>query len=167
MPSCLSFAKTSASILEGGGAREGEGKALAARGASVATTSARRITERRMGISQPTQARESPAAVARHDGDRFDLDEEILAAEPRLDARTRRKRIEAEPVEEGRADLVEVLVIALDVAQVAGRAHDVVPGRALRGEQLGNVAVGAPELRAEVADMCRASSLVHARRPGD
>ena len=51
------------------------------------------------------------------------------------------------------AFLVECLVVALDVAQVAGGADDVVPGGAFGFEQAGDVLVGAAQLGAEVADV--------------
>src|ERR1019366_8646223 len=62
---------------------------------------------------------------------------------------------------------VEGLVIPLDIAQVAGGTHDIVPGGAFGFQQAGDVLVSAAQLSPEVADMDAASLLVDARCPGD
>ena len=48
---------------------------------------------------------------------------------------------------------LNVCVVALDVAQIASRAHDVVPGAPSASSSAGDVLVGALHLRAEVADV--------------
>ncbi len=52
---------------------------------------------------------------------------------------------------ERRPLLVEGGVVAVDVAQIAGGAHDVLPRGALGREQSGDVVERAPRLRAEIA----------------
>ncbi len=95
-------------------------------------------------------------------GNRFNFDQQIGAAENRLDAGGSRQRIESLLFVECGALLVEGLVVALDVAQVAGGAHDVVPGRAFRSQQLGDVVEGAAELGAEIANVDGAAGIVDA-----
>ena len=90
-------------------------------------------------------------------GDRFDLHQQFGTAQNRLNSRGSRKRVESLLLEERRALLVERRVIALDVAQVARGPHDVFPGGAFGRQQAGDVVVGAPQLRAEVARRARVS----------
>ena len=59
----------------------------------------------------------------------------ITSAEPRLDAGAGRERVKAEGVKEFVADGVEFAVVALDIADVASRADDVMPGGAFAGER--------------------------------
>ena len=61
--------------------------------------------------------------------------------------------IESLLFEELRANFVEGLVVALDVAQIAGGADDVFPRGALGFEQVRDVLVGPPGLGAEIADV--------------
>src|SRR5579862_8041232 len=66
-------------------------------------------------------------------GDGFDLDEQFGEAQDRLDAGGGGERVEALFGEEFGALLVEGGVVALDVAEVAGGADDVLPGGAFGG----------------------------------
>src|SRR5215471_18951302 len=86
-------------------------------------------------------------------GDGFDFDEELGTAEMRLDPSRCRKWIEALFPEEPRALVVEGGIVAVDVAEVAGGADDVLPGCTFRFQKPGDVVVGAALLRAEVADV--------------
>jgi len=70
-------------------------------------------------------------------------------------------------MEELGANPVKIRVIALYVPQVTGGAHDVLPGSAFRLEQAGNIAIGPPGLRAEIARMYGTPLFIDAGRSGD
>ena len=95
--------------------------------------------------------------VGAEHGDRFDLDQQLRPAEMRLNAGGGGQRIEPLLLEKRGALLVEGLVVALDVAQVAGGAHNVVPGAAFALEQAGDVVEGAPHLARESRRCVRSS----------
>ena len=78
----------------------------------------------------------------------------------RLDARGCGQRIESLLLEERGAPCVEDVVVAVDVAQVASGAHDVVPGAAFALKQAGDVVEGAAQLGVEVADVHALAVLV-------
>src|ERR1017187_5290342 len=63
-------------------------------------------------------------------GNRFDFDQQFRTAKNRLDPGGSRHGLEFLLAVKLRAFLVECLVIPLDIAQVAGGAHDIVPGGA-------------------------------------
>ena len=107
------------------------------------------------------------AAIRLPDGDRLDLDEQIRAAKNRLDPRGGGQGIQPLLMEKLAANPVELRVVALDITQIAGGAHDVLPSRAFGLEQTGDVAIGPPGLRPEIARMYGAAFFIHAGRPGD
>src|ERR1039458_5433809 len=82
---------------------------------------------------------------------RFDLYQQVRTAQDRLDSRRCRQRIEFLRPVEGRPLLVERGVIALDVAQITGGSHDILPARSFRFQQGRNVGKRAAELGAEIA----------------
>ena len=55
--------------------------------------------------------------------------------------------------EKRRPLLVECVVVALDVAQIATRPHNVVPGAAFARQQSRDVVKRPPHLRAKIADV--------------
>ncbi len=61
-----------------------------------------------------------------------------------------RGRTESHPVEELRADAVELRAAALDVREVTGGAYDLAPRRALARQQCGDIPAGAGAPRHEV-----------------
>src|ERR1022692_759532 len=123
------------------------------------------IRSRPMGY--PGRGSGSEPRVGPEHGDGFNFDQQFRAAEDRLDSGGSRHGVELLLAEELGAFLVEGLVIAFDIAQVAGGAHNVVPGGAFGFEEPGDVAVGAPQLSAEVANVDAASLLVDACGAGD
>src|SRR5215467_14580551 len=80
----------------------------------------------------PASAR-SPATawlllpVRNEQRDCFHLDQQLRPAENRLDSRGRRQRIQSLPFKEHRAFLVEDGVVTLDIAQITGCPHHVMP----------------------------------------
>src|ERR1019366_3388602 len=95
-------------------------------------------------------------------GNRFDFDQQIRPAENRLNAGGSRQRVELLLFVECGALFVEGLVIAFDVAEVAGGTHDVVPGSAFRSQQLADVVEGAAELSTQISYMDGAAGIVYA-----
>ena len=86
-------------------------------------------------------------------GDRFDFNQQFGPAENGLNARGGRQWIEFLLLVKGGALFVERGVIALDVAQVAGGADDVLPGGAFGLQQARDVVERPPRLRPEIADV--------------
>src|SRR5215208_4477823 len=76
--------------------------------------------------------------------DRLDLDQQIGAAENRLNAGGGGQRVQALLAEKVGALFVERGVIPVDIAQVARSADDVLPGGAFRLQKTRNVLVRAP-----------------------
>src|SRR6266700_1568064 len=93
-------------------------------------------------------------------GDGFNLDKQLRPASMRLDAGGGGQRIESLLLEELGALFVENVIVAIDVAQIAAGAHDVVPRAAFAREQACDVVVGAAKLGAEVADVHALAVLV-------
>ena len=83
----------------------------------------------------------------------FDFHEQILTTETGLNPDAGRERIQPEPPEESRADAVKVLVVTLDISQIAGAFDDIAPTRALSPEKRCDVAVGTPALSSEITDV--------------
>src|ERR1039458_10698373 len=98
-------------------------------------------------------------------GCRFDLNEQVGAAENGLDAGRSRQRIEFLLLIESAPLFVEGLVIALDVSEIASRAHNVMPRRAFGSEQRGDVIERATRLGAKVAHV-HCSALIIDRKSG-
>lgn len=70
-------------------------------------------------------------------------------------------------LEERGSSFVEGIVVAIDVSQVAGGAHDIMPGATFTGQQAGDVREGAPQLGMEVANVNALSVLVDGGGSGD
>src|SRR5580700_8269940 len=81
-------------------------------------------------------------------GDSLDLDQKIGAAKNRLNASRRGQRVESLQFEESGPLLVECRIVALDIAQVAGSANNVVPGGAFGCEKLSDIFVRTLQLGA-------------------
>src|SRR5271156_2101255 len=97
----------------------------------------------------------------------LDFDEQLGTTQFGLDARGCGQGIEPLLLIESGALFVELGVVAVNVAQVASGAHDVLPGSALGSEQRGNILKGAATLRAEVPDVDRGAMFVNAGGAGD
>src|SRR5271155_282490 len=97
----------------------------------------------------------------------FDFDQQLRTTQFGLDARGCGQGIEPLLLIESGALFVELGVVAINVAQVASGAHDVLPGSALGSEQRGNILKGAATLRAEVPDVDRGAMFVNAGGAGD
>src|SRR5277367_1495502 len=97
----------------------------------------------------------------------FDFDEQLRTAQFGLDARGCGQGIEPLLLIESGALFVELGVVAINVAQVASGAHDVLPGSALGSEQRGNILKGAATLRAEISYVDRGAMFVNAGGAGD
>src|SRR5208282_6032124 len=96
--------------------------------------------------------------------DGFDLDQQFRAAELSLDASGGRQRVQSLVLVKCRALLVELRVVAIDVAEVATCSHNIFPCDALGCKERGNVLEHAAALRAEVSDMDRSTMLIDAGR---
>src|SRR5208283_4857124 len=104
--------------------------------------------------------------LAEH-GDGFYFYQEVRAAEFGLAAGGGRERVESLLGVEVGALLVELGIVAIDVAEVARGAHNIFPRGALVGEQRGNVLEGAAALAAEVVDMDGGAVFIDAGGAGD
>ncbi len=94
------------------------------------------------------------------DRDGFDFHQQVRPTEAGLDPHARRQRVEAKPAEKCGADPVELLVIALYVPEVARGAYYIVPCGPFGLQEPGDVPIGAPALRPEIAGVYRRSVLV-------
>src|SRR5271154_269644 len=97
----------------------------------------------------------------------FDFDEQFRTTQFGLDAGGCGQGIEPLLLIESGALFVELGVVAINVAQVASGAHDVLPGSALGSEQRGNILKGAATLRAEIPDVDRGPMFINAGGAGD
>src|ERR1039458_9984345 len=87
--------------------------------------------------------------------DGLNLDQQFRPAEDGLDAGGRWQRIEPQLLEECGTFLVECIVVALDVAQVASGAHNIVPGAAFARQQSADIGKGTSHLGAKVRSEAR------------
>src|SRR5579862_1837610 len=94
----------------------------------------------------------------------FNLDKQLGTAEFRLDACGGGQRVESLFLVKCCALLVELRIVAIDIAEITARAHDVFPCNALGGEQCGNVLKNATALSAEVSDVNGSAMLINAGR---
>src|ERR1700733_2966032 len=99
--------------------------------------------------------------------DGFDFDQQFRTAEFCLHSGGRGQGIESLLFVKRGALFVELGVVAIDVAQITRRAHDVLPGNAFGCEQRGNILESAATLRAEIADVNGSSMFVNAGGAGN
>src|SRR5271156_6865372 len=97
----------------------------------------------------------------------FDFDEQLGTTQFGLDAGGCGQGIEPLLLIESSALFVELGVVAVNVAQVASGANDVLPGGALGCEQGGNILKGAATLRAEISYVDRGAVFINAGGAGD
>src|SRR5208337_3938618 len=105
--------------------------------------------------------------VCAEHGNGFNLNQQFGPAKDGLDAGGSWQRVESLLLEEGGPLLVKGLVVALNVAQIAGCAHNVVPGASFAFKQSGDVLERAPQLGAKVADMHAYAMLIDRSCAGD
>src|ERR1700733_7785069 len=96
----------------------------------------------------------------------FDFDQQFGTTQFGLNAGRCGQGVETLFVIEGGALFVELRVVAIDVAQVAGGADDILPGSALGSEQRGNILESAAALRAEISDVNGGAVFVNAGGAG-
>src|SRR5215467_8603446 len=95
-------------------------------------------------------------------GDRLNLDQKIGPAKNCLNPGRRGQGIQFLFSVKSSPLFVKSLIVALDIAQIAGGPHDIVPGCPFGFEQLRDVVVGATKLRSEITNMYGASALLDA-----
>src|SRR3984885_2686415 len=99
--------------------------------------------------------------------DGFDFDQQFGPAKLGLNAGGRRQGIQALLFVKRSALFVELSIVAIDVAQIARRADNVLPGNAFGCKQRRNILESAATLRAEIADVNGSSLFVNAGGAGN